>query len=215
MRHDEKNKARFAELVSMAGRVNIEKGDGYGSYISNEDLASQWATSTSSLLKRIFGAESPHYTRFSATVGKDMDVYAFVKGTGILRAAQDDYNNGHLDDVRRSIEAEVHDELLEHAERLLSAGHAQAVAVIAGCVLEGALRSRCAAEGITPTSTIEGMNTALFEAYAYNAHVRRQVSSLAAIRDRAMRGEVTSSTERDVDAMLRDVRSLLAGPLGP
>ena len=167
MNADEKILNRLKELIEAGERV-LATQHGPGEMVIGDDLvdtqlAYQWSTSVQSLLARVFGRDSEHYRNFVAQAGAHLTFSPVYHGQGILKAAKDDYENGHIFELRRLVEAEVFDDFLEQAQYLLDSGYHQAAAVVAGCVLEDGLRKLCAARGIAvPThSKLDAMNADL------------------------------------------------------
>ncbi len=109
-----------------------------------DDSGSQeWATSAADMLRRTFGAESEYYQRFKGAF-KHTGYYSdMVRGVAIIKAASNDFSKGYLAETAALVRAEVFGDLLEQSEYLLSQGFYQAAAVLAGGVLEDALRQLC------------------------------------------------------------------------
>jgi hypothetical protein len=121
MKIEQQISARLTELVAAGEKLLQEKN-------RTRDLApqslqmsaSQWAVSTLSFLKRVFGEDSEHYKKFYAEY-HDIRAWSIVSTpVAILRSAQDDYNGGYLFQVKQLITAEVFDDFLEEAEYLFN-----------------------------------------------------------------------------------------------
>ena len=109
----------------------------------------QWAVSTLSLLRRVFGEDSEHYGKFSEEYDNIYRLRFMAPAVGILRAAREDYANGYLFDIKQLVVAEVFDDLLDQAQYLFEQGYHQPAAVLAGGVLEDSLRKLCSRRNIT------------------------------------------------------------------
>lgn len=88
MNSDDKIVARLQELVSLGERVlQTRRSPGQnvvGDLRVNSELAHQWATSTLSLLDRVFGKSSSHYLRFDKATSKTLRHSPVVHAMGTL-----------------------------------------------------------------------------------------------------------------------------------
>ena len=215
MSTDEKILERLNALIEMGNRVLATQHDPGPNVIGDDrvdtQLAYQWATSVQNILARVFGRDSEHYKSFAAQAGTYLTFSPVYHAQGILRAAKDDYENGHLYDLRRLVEAEVFDDFLEQAEYLLDSGYHQAAAVVAGCVLEDGLRRLCAAKGVaaSPKAKLDTMNADLAKAGVFSVLVQKRITALADLRNKAAHGRWTEFTRDDVKEMVPGVRRLM------
>jgi hypothetical protein len=81
--------------------------------------------------------------------------------------------------------------------------------VIAGVVLETAIRRMCQDHGID-VGKLDKMNADLAKAGIYNSVVQKRIIALAAVRNSAAHGKREEFTKDDVSAMIRDVERFLA-----
>jgi hypothetical protein len=90
-------------------------------------------------------------------------------------------------------------------------GYYQPAAVLAGCVLEDALRKICDRKVITLPSNpkIDAMNAELAKKGVYNTLVQKRITFLADIRNKAAHGQWSGFTSADVEGMLRQVRDFV------
>jgi uncharacterized protein (UPF0332 family) len=216
MKIDQKVIDRLQQLIEQiieikAKSINREHGTHY-----DREKTFSFGTKSLNLLEKVFGIESVHYKKFNQEFSLfsqgQVNLHKHINGmSGILTAAKDDYENGYLFNTRILIEAEVFDEFLEQAEELFRKNYYQAAAVIAGCVLEDGLRKLCARNSISPSpkATIEPMNVELAKAGIYNKLIQKKITALADLRNKAAHGEWTEFTEKDVENMIRDVRSFM------
>ena len=84
-----------------------------------------------------------------------------------------------------------------------------AAAVIAGIVLETALRSLCDKINI-PHGKLTKMNDDLTKAGIYNKFQHKSITALADIRNSAAHGKDSEFTHDNVENMIRDIESFLA-----
>jgi HEPN domain-containing protein len=215
MNTDEKILSRLNALIEMGDRVLATQHDPGPNVIGDArvdtQLAHQWATSVQNVLARVFGRESEHYKNFAAQAGIYLTFSPVYHGQGVLRAAKDDYESGHLYELRRLVEAEVFDDFLEQAQLLLDSGYYQAAAVVAGCVLEDGLRKLCAANRIVvpPRPKLDAMNTDLAKAGAFSVLVQKRITALADLRNKAAHGIWTEFTRDDVKEMVQAIRRFM------
>jgi hypothetical protein len=211
---DEKILGRLDELVAMGNRV---LGTKYSVQVLGADyqvdsqLAHQWATSVQNLLARVFGQSSEHYKAFTIQVGKALSFSPTNRAQGILMAARDDFQHGHLFDLRQLIEAELFDEFLDQAQHLLDSGYYQPAAVIAGCVLEDGLRKLCHRHAISlpPKPRLDAMNAELAKAGVYSTLVQKRIIALADLRNKAAHGQWDEFGLEDVKEMMHAVRRIM------
>lgn len=209
---------RLQELIQFGERVkqtryskSVGNMVGIGDAGVDSGLAHQWGTSCLNLLSRVFGPESVHYKNFEAKFPKFHDYSPVTQALGILRAAQDDYEQRFLFDTRNLIEAEVFDDFLDQGEHLLSAGYYQPAAVVIGSVLKDGLRKLCVKHEI-PLSVkpkLDTMNVDLAKRGVYNKLTQKRVTALADIRNKAAHGEWDQFIRGDVEDMLRNVRQFM------
>jgi hypothetical protein len=187
---------------------------GSGEYIDNE-LFLNWTVKVKNLLSRVCGKESQHLQEFqkkekNIAYATNYSVFKTLKA--IFLAAKEDFEGGYLSSVKTLVQAEIFDSELEQAEELLNNGYLTAAAVIAGVVLETALRELCDKEGISH-GKLDKMNSDLAKASVYNKLVQKQITALADIRNSAAHGKPNEFAKQDVANMIRDVNQLLANYL--
>ncbi len=219
MKVDEKILARLQELIALGQKVLNTRETGSntrGMYKFSYDnldrgLASQWGVSCLSLIGRVFGKSSDHYVKFESLFSEFHKPLIVIQAFGILKAAKDDYENGYLFETRTLIEAEVFDDLLEQAEYLFNSGYYLPAAVMAGGVLEDALKKLCERSSVSLPSkpTIDPMNVGLAKAGLYSTLVQKKITALADIRNKAAHGKYHEFSKDDVKEMIAQVRSFM------
>jgi hypothetical protein len=203
---------RFKELVKRG-----EKLAKPATWTKSFDPAStvQWKVSCTSFLINVFGEDNIYLKQFDENikiiVRDEVEKIWVGEPLSVIRAAKDDYENGYLFETRTLIEAEIFDDLLEQSEHLLSQDYFQASAVIAGCVLEDALRKLCIKNSITLSAKpkLDSMNSELAKANVYNLLKQKQITAFADIRNKAAHNQGGFSKE-DVEEMIRNVRRFMA-----
>ena len=130
----------------------------------------------------------------------------------IFLAAKDDYEGGYVTSIRALIQAEVFDTQLEQARELITSGYNSAAAVVAGVVLETALRQLCIDNAI-PAGKLDKMNADLTKAGIYHLAVQKRITAIAEIRNNAAHGHPERFSAQDVEDMIPYVGRFLADNL--
>lgn len=215
---DEKVASRLEELIRSGDKVKQTVYDPrehnplyQGDYGVDYELAYQWGTSCLDLLDQVFGKDSAYYANFETQSSK-LHLYNWmIQALGILRAAKNDYEHGHLFNARILIEAEVFDDFLDQGAHLLDSGYYQPAAVVIGSVLEDGLRKLCMRNEIALSDKpkLDSMNNRLAKQDVYNKLTQKRITMLADIRNKAAHGEWDEFTKADVEDMLRSVRQFM------
>lgn len=209
---------RFAELAAEAEKVEATtyKADAgiYGAhtYVNGEALDT-WKVKAQSLIANACGRTAEHYSAFIAaettksmlTTNRD----TFHRLRSVFNAAREDYEGGYLTSTRTLVQAEIFDTELEQAAELLSKGFKVPAAVIAGTVLETALRELCDRNKV-PHGKLDRMNADLAKAEVYSLLTQKRITALAQIRNDAAHGKPDQFKEIDVRTMIADVERFLS-----
>jgi hypothetical protein len=215
-----KFKQRFEELENQASQVEsskkVDHSEMFGSreFVDNELLLS-WKVKVRNLLSKVCGEDSQHFKQFEkegnrVEWGTNCGVFKGLKA--IFLAAKEDFEGGYLSSIKTLVQAEVFDSELEQANELFSSGYSTAAAVIAGVVLETALRELCDRNGISH-GKLDKMNADLVKAGVYNKLNQKRITTLADIRNSAAHGKPDEFTDQDVSDMIRDVNQFLSNHL--
>lgn len=182
--------------------------------VYDDQLAYEWLAGGQSLLERIFGFDSTNarlfaepFQKLNTTSGRDLG-----RALGVLRSARSEVEGGYLFNTRVLIEAEVFSDFLEQAEHLLERNYYQAAAVLAGGVLEDAIRKLCERNDIAipEKATIDPLNVELAKKGIYSTLEQKRVTALADIRNKAAHAKWDEFSQGDVEGMLRDVTRFVA-----
>ncbi len=179
------------------------------------ELIAQWEATARSVLRRVFGDGDDYYASFSREI-EGNHPHAYARAHGVVLAAQADYRASGIFRVRQLVEAEIFDDFLEQAEHLLASGYFQAAAVVAGCVLEDALRKLCIKNSVALDSRpkLDKMNADLAKKAVYDKLVQKQVTLDSDLRNKAAHGEWQKFDVADVERMLTSVRGFLSKHCG-
>jgi len=123
--------------------------------------------------------------------------------------------------LKALVEADVFTNFLEQAEELFDKKYDLAAAVVAGSVLEDALRKLCDRHNIVipdpkdaslpkKTATMSDYNMALMKAGVYEKTTFKQVDTSATIRNHAAHGERVKFTPEDVRILIQYVSYFMA-----
>ena len=206
---------RFDELQQQLDDIEKTKRTVSGAYGPKEtiddELFTSWKVKVRNLLVTACGENSQHFIAFvEGEKARTMEsIYSIKKRLGaIFYAAKEDFEGGYLLSLKQLVQAEVFESELEQAEELLKSGYKLASAVIAGVVLETALRDLCSNHSITH-GKLDTMNSQLAKAGVYNKLQQKQITAIADIRNSAAHGKPELFSEQDVQNMIRDIESFL------
>ena len=212
-------KARIVGLIARGKRLKATaRESGWKSnrahgedFLVDDGEHSSWSTSCRQVLERLCGNSSHYLTSFNVHT-KGACVHNVNTAIGVLEAVVDDIDNGQLGDLPRLVRAEVFADFLEQAEFLLREGFHVPAAVLAGGVLEDALRKLCAKHGIAVPDKpkLDAMNADLAKAGEYEKLGQKQVTAWADLRNKAAHGQPDKFTDEDVRLMLAGVRDFVA-----
>lgn len=183
----------------------------------------EWKTNCIALLSQVVNPNS--------SLGKAVDAFQRIKnnrshlewGLATLRAVREDFDKGFTGDLLLQVETEIASDYMGQAEGLLGEGltgkydHVPA-AVLAGAVLEKALRTMCSnqrppiptvkpdGEPKTLTPLIDDLKKSGF----FNEAKAKQLRAWAAIRNHAAHGEFDQFKRNDVEQMIPGINGFLS-----
>ncbi len=133
-----------------------------------------------------------------------------------LRGLKSDFEDGFLDDIWSIIRSEVADDYLSQAETLLRDGSYVPAIVLAGAVLEDALRKLAENNSIALKTekgrpkTINPLNTDLKGKEVYSESKAKEITFWASLRNAVAHGEPEGVDPKAAKPMLEGVRAFLA-----
>jgi hypothetical protein len=186
----------------------------------------EWRTKVSSLLCNIVSKDNVHYQTIIGFSKINNTKEHLEYGLSLLKGIKEDFKNGMLESIASQWEAANLAEYMTQAEQLLGEGisgkfdHIPA-AVLAGAVLEKALRGLCQKcnppipilNNANEPLQLNGLIDALKKADIFNELTAKQLRAWADIRNKAAHGEFDKFKKNDVDLMLKGVGSFLANYL--
>jgi len=139
---------RFAELAEHAAKVPVlSRRDGVD-YVPIEALQ-QWATSALSLLKGVFGQDSPQFNNMQKVYAKSTGWPTDLQSMrGIFLAAKSDYDGGYLFSLTSQVSGELLGDFVAMAKAALAEGHKDVAAVLACAALEDTLKQYATLKGL-------------------------------------------------------------------
>ncbi|RSF43513.1 HEPN domain-containing protein [Acinetobacter baumannii] len=210
---------RFEELIKEANEISNNSFVNTNIRFPNfEDfppnyqaLYSEWIIKAQNILLLACGDNSIHFTAFKRQLSSSSDTPKRLRQLiPILNAAYDDLKNGFLITFKQIVQAEVFDNELEQAKSLLENGYKNAAAVIAGVVLETAIKELCLNNGIDiERKRLTQLSDDLAKAGVYNKLQQKQITALADIRNNAAHGDYDEFTKEDVERMISDIERFL------
>ncbi len=219
MKVDQKIIDRFNELIKRGEKPPIKSNqfdlNTLDSEVVDSEFCAGFKVNGQNLISKVFGKDSEHYETFSIYTAPSIlgYIHSIQSAVGILKAAKEDYEQGYLFNLQQRITADVFDDFLERAEYLLETGDYQAAAVVAGCVLEDALRKMCDRDPpitLSDKPKLDFMNGQLAKRGDYPSFIQKQITAIADIRNKAAHGDWDKFTKDDVKKIITDVRDFMA-----
>lgn len=214
-------KRRFQELTAQAKMLeaskHLEYDSGLGKHVEHIDSNAllNWKVRAKSLLVSACGEDSQHFKHFEEVSQGSFystNLATLRRMMAVFDAAREDFEGGYLASVHDLVRAEVFGSELEQASELLKSGYDLAAAIIAGVVLETAIRELCTRNQIAH-GKLDKMNADLTKAGVYNGIVQKRITHLAAVRNSAAHGNQAEFKTYDVKAMIDEVEQFLGNHL--
>jgi hypothetical protein len=215
------NQKRFDEIAKLAEAVDASKKAQHNPYSGStspsldEMALTGWIVRAQALINDVCGADSTHAKHFEKAKAGSSFTYQyerFQNMSAVLLATKADFEGGYLLSQAALVEAVIFSDELEQATELVRKTYKVAAAVIAGVVLESALRRLCEKSRL-PSGTMDRMNADLFKAGVYNLLQQKRITALAQLRNDAAHGNGEAFAKGDVEAMIADISRFLTGHL--
>jgi hypothetical protein len=183
----------------------------------------EWRTKTATLLNLVISSRHIHHKSVQEIASLQCSYGLMQAAVSLLRGIKDDLEKGFLDDMAGAIEAEIACDYMGQAEQLLADSHRGKfdyvpAAVLAGAVLENALRKLCSQQQ-SPIAqqdakgnhkTLGPLIQELKKAGVFNEAKAKQLQAWADIRNLAAHGEFNQFKRTDVEPMIAGINSFLA-----
>lgn len=176
-----------------------------------------WATSAQSLIRAVFGENSPQYLNFSKVCsncsGFGGEVWTLFS---LFDAAKSDFEGGYVFDVDLRVSGEVFGDFVALARHSLSEGNRNVAAVLACAALEDALKryavvNELAVEGKSMADVVNALKSAGLVAGAQ----KTLLDAMPRIRNLALHGDWAKLSDPDVASVLGFVESFLLNKFSP
>lgn len=172
----------------------------------------EWRVSCVVFLQEALGLENA-YTREYEFCCDSPYLSAVVRGRAVLRAVREYVAFGRVARVEELVAAEIFNDSLAHAKRMVERGNLNAALVAAGTVLEDVLRRNARTRKIAFREDLDdaaAINQKLWQAGAYPALVSRRVGEWIKLARAAENLPPTSATSNEVLAMLKGVSGFVS-----
>lgn len=204
-------KTRYQELEASYHALPYQSiAGGGGNYVPGGTWR-QWATSSQSLIRAVFGEQSPHYvnfvTQYNACHGGESDVRALH---AVFLSAKQDFEGGYVFNVELIISGEVFGDFVSLARHSLAQGHKDVAAVLACAALEDALKRFATSNGLDVTGkTMQDVVNALKGSGLVAGAQKTLLDAMPRIRNLALHAEWTKLSEPEVSSVLGFVEQFL------
>lgn len=202
---------RFAELAAHFEKMPRRPNDDMpGTNVSSGDWQ-QWATSAQSLIRAVYGEQSPHYQNFlgafAACNGYDYTVNVLW---GVFQSAKGDFEGGYVFDVEARISGEIFGDFVAMAKQALSEGHKDVAAVLACAALEDTLKRFASINGLdVGDKVMQSVVGALKAKGLVSGAQKTLLDTMPKIRDYAMHANWDKISAPDVSSVLGFVEQFL------
>lgn len=203
---------RFAELQTQFESMPFKANEpGMSGTHAPSGVWEQWATSAQSLIRAVFGEDSPHYTNF-VDAYKACDGYDYHLSVlkGVFLSARQDFDGGYVFNVDLRVSGEVFGDFIAMAKQSLSQGHKDVAAVLACAALEDALKRYATDAGLeVREKTMHEVVGALKSKGLVAGAQKTLLDTMPKIRNFAMHGDWAKLSEPDVNGVIGFVEQFL------
>lgn len=202
---------RFTELAASFGAIQFV-GPAYDLERYNEfGQWRQWATSAQSLIRAVFGEESPHYRNFTTSYGHCNGYEGSINGMrAVFLAAKDDFDGGYVFDVDLRVSGEVFGDFVVLARHALSEGYKDVAAVLASAALEDALKRYAITQGLDANDkSMQDIVNLLKGAGLVGGAQKTLLDAMPKLRNFALHAQWEKLTEPDVNSIIGFVEQFL------
>ena len=205
---------RFQELQEISEALPVVQGS--MPYIPTKEWH-RWATSCQSLIKAVFGDESPHYTNFTNTLGSCSGYKPQVEALqGLFESANSDYEGGYVFNVELRISGEIFGDFVVLAKESLANGHVEVASVLATASLEDSLKRYAETNNLeTDSRTMTEVISALKSKGLVSGATKTLLDAMPRIRNAAMHAQWDRISEPDVNSVIGFVEQFLLTRFSP
>ena len=170
-----------------------------------------WATSAASLIKVVFGEESPYYTNFANEIKKSRGYDTTIKTLQeIFLSAKEAFEGGYVFNVELTISGEIFGDFVVLAKQSLAEGHKDVAAVLASAALEDALKRYAKVNGLNVDgATMAKVIGAIKSKGLVSGARKSMLDTMLQIRNYAMHAEWGKVNEPEVNSIIAYVEQFL------
>jgi hypothetical protein len=167
----------------------------------------QWRIGCVVFLQEALGAENA-YTREFEFCCDSPYLSAVVRGRAVLRAVREYVAFGRVARVEELAAAEVLNDLLTIARRMLAQGKLGAAALAAGIVLEDVMRRNARSRNVNFREDLDDaatINQKLWQGGVYSSTVMKRAASWIELAQGAQNGQLADASPSGIEAMIKGV----------
>jgi hypothetical protein len=208
--------AKFDDLADKAKKVSAsQQVTDVAAFVDSRKFQ-DWATSSLSLLQKVFGENSTYHLNFQGIYSKIINIAykeSFDRCRAIVQAAREEYEGGGLTDIALFLDHAVLEFLAGKTSEYLRREEKETACLLAMVLLEHALLKICRDKGIAGGS-VDEMNEALHQQKAYQIGTYQRIQDWCYMKEdfRHCDGEKYKTAE--VEEMLRGVQKFISRELG-
>ena len=201
---------RFRELQDQSDSIQFEP-DKYGFLYAPRFVWLSWATSAESLIKAVFGEESPHYINFANVIkncrGSELSIKTLQ---GIFLSAKEAFEGGYVFSIELSISGEIFGDFVVLAKQSLAEGYKDVAAVLASAALEDALKRYAKVNGLNVDgATMAKVISAIKSKGLVSGARKSMLDTMLQIRNYTMHAEWEKVNEPEVNSIIGYVEQFL------
>ena len=201
---------RFRELQDQSDSIQFEPNK-YGSLYAPRFVWLSWATSAESLIKAVFGEESPHYINFANVIkychGSELNIKTLQ---GIFLSAKEAFEGGYVFSIELSISGEIFGDFVVLAKQSLAEGYKDVAAVLASAALEDALKRYAKVNGLNVDgATMAKVISAIKSKGLVSGARKSMLDTMLQIRNYTMHAEWEKVNEPEVNSIIGYVEQFL------
>lgn len=207
---------RFKELEDAIKSVQIVTSPGrFGEGQKHVESSSwqKWSTSVLSLLKTVFGTDSPHLRNFMKVYDQTKPytpLNVFHAAQGVFHAAKEDYEGGYVFSLETAISGEVFGDFIALAKQSLADGYKDVAAVLACAALEDTLKRYALTQHLSVgNKDMKKVVDALKSKGLVSGAQKTLLDTMPKIRDYAMHANWGKITAEDVGSVIGFVEQFL------
>jgi hypothetical protein len=209
MKIDELISKRFEISESFLRQIRSLPGD-WGPYPEQEGFQ-KWTVSALSLLKDVFGNDSPQFQTFKRgheNSRYEMDDLMALKG--VFYAAKSDFENGFLVRVENAVTGELLGDFVRLSKTALDQNYKDVAAVLASAALEDALKRYAVSQGLDVSEKVmQEVVSALKSKGLVQGATKTLLDNMPKLRDYAMHANWDKLTPEDVRSIIGFVEEFL------